>query len=82
MQCALAQTEGLCLVLETAQHSVHPTGGTRRVFKQVAWLQAGSGKMALSPPAHPRVTHPVGRFITWNLESGQIFSLWSEKWQE
>ncbi len=44
-----------------AQHSVHPTGGTRRVFKQFVWLDAGSGKMALSPPAHPPVTHTVGR---------------------
>ncbi len=42
-----------------AQHSVHPTGGSRRVFKQVAWLQVGSGKVALSRPAHPRVTHAV-----------------------
>jgi len=29
-----------------AQHSVHPTGGSRRVFRQVAWLEAGSGKAA------------------------------------
>jgi hypothetical protein len=47
---------------KTAQHSVHPTGGSRRVFEQFAWLQAGSGKTALPPPAHPRVTHTVSRF--------------------
>jgi len=29
-----------------AQHGVHPTGGSRRVFKHFAWLEAGSGKMA------------------------------------
>ncbi len=38
---------------------MHPTGGTRRVFKQVVWLEAGSGKAALPPLAHPQVTHPV-----------------------
>jgi len=34
-----------------AQHSVHPTGGSLRVFGQFAWLEAGSGKVALSRPA-------------------------------
>jgi len=34
---------------------VHPTGGSLRVFKQFAWLEVGSGKMALSRPAHQRV---------------------------
>jgi predicted choloylglycine hydrolase len=34
--------------------------GSRRVFEQFAWLEAGSGKMALSRPAHPRVTQAVG----------------------
>ncbi len=47
----------------SAQHRVHPTGGSRRVFRQVAWLEVGSIKVALSPPAHPQVTHPVGRQI-------------------
>jgi hypothetical protein len=44
-----------------AQHSVHPTGGSLRVFRQFAWLEVGSGKAALSRPAHPRVTQPVRR---------------------
>ncbi len=48
----------------TAQHSVHPTGGSLRVFRQCAWLEAGSGKMVSSRPAHPRVTHTVGQFST------------------
>jgi hypothetical protein len=39
---------------------VHPTGGSRRVFRQFGRLEAGSGKVALSRPAHPRVTHTVG----------------------
>ncbi len=52
-----------------AQHSVHPTGGTLRVFKQFARLEASSGKAALSPPAHPQVTHPVG----WRLAKQRIF---------
>jgi len=55
----------------SAQHSVHPTGGSRRVFEQFAWLEVGSVKMALPRPAppdracrdHPRVTQAVGRFI-------------------
>ena len=44
-----------------AQHSVHPTGGSRRVFKHFAWLEVGSVKMALSRPTHQRVTQAVGR---------------------
>ena len=43
-----------------AQHSVHPTGGSLRVFKQFFWLEAASGKMALSRPAHTQVTPAVG----------------------
>ena len=39
---------------------MHPTGGSRRVFRQVAWLEAGSGKTASSRPAHQRVTQTVG----------------------
>jgi hypothetical protein len=39
---------------------VHPSGGSLRVFRQFTWLEAGSGKVALSRPAHPWVTHPVG----------------------
>ena len=31
---------------EIAQHSVHPTGGSLRVFKPFAWLEAGSDKIA------------------------------------
>ena len=42
-----------------AQHSVHPTGGSLRVFRQFAWLGVGSVKMALSRPAHQRVTPTV-----------------------
>ena len=47
-----------------AQHSVHPTSGSLRVFRQFAWLEVGSGKAALSRPAHQRVplTPLPGRF--------------------
>ena len=31
-----------------------------RVFRQVLWLEVGSGKTALSRPAQQRVTHTVG----------------------
>jgi len=42
---------------------VHPTSGTLRVFKQFAWLEVGSVKVALSRPAQPPVTPAVGQFI-------------------
>jgi hypothetical protein len=41
------------------QHSVHPTGGSRRVFRQFSWLEVGSVKAAFSRPAHQRVTQAV-----------------------
>jgi hypothetical protein len=44
-----------------AQHSVHLTGGSRRVFKQFAWLEVDSDKMAFSCPAHQQVTQTVGQ---------------------
>jgi hypothetical protein len=47
-------------ILPASQHSVHPTGGSLRVFKQFPWLEIGSGKVALSHPAHQRVTPAVG----------------------
>ncbi len=51
---------------------MHPTGGSRRVFREFAWLGAGSGKAALPPPAHPRVTQAVGRFVSSKLISEVI----------
>ena len=48
--------------IKVAQHSVHPTGGSRRVFRQFAWLGVDSVKVALSHPAHQRVTPAVRRF--------------------
>jgi hypothetical protein len=45
--------------LSAAQHSVHPTGGSLRVFRQFLWLEAGSVKGALSYPTHQRVTPAV-----------------------
>jgi hypothetical protein len=49
---------------------VHPpsagsgrVGGSLRVFRQFLWLEAGSGKMAFSCPAHQRVTPTVGQPI-------------------
>jgi len=46
---------------KAAQHSVHLTSGSRRVFKQFAWLKVDSGKTALSRPAHQQVTQTVRR---------------------
>ena len=45
---------------------MHPTGGTLRVFRQFAWLGVGSVKMALSRPAHQRVTPTVGQALSKN----------------
>ena len=46
-------------LIECAQHSVHPTGGSLRVFRQFLWLEVGSSKAALPRPAHQRVTQTV-----------------------
>ena len=51
---------------KAAQHSVHPTGGSLRVFKHFAWLEVGSVKMALSRPTHQRVTQAVSRARSQN----------------
>ena len=45
--------------IHAAQHSVHPTGGSLRVFKPLSWLEVGSVKIALSRPAHQPVTQAV-----------------------
>jgi hypothetical protein len=47
----------------SAQHSVHPTGGSLRVFKQFARLEVDSDKIALSRPTHQRVTLTVGQLV-------------------
>jgi hypothetical protein len=39
------------------------SGGSLRVFRHFSWLEVGSVKVALSRPAHQRVTHTVGLFI-------------------
>jgi hypothetical protein len=53
--------------------SVHPipdkerrghSGGSRRVFRRCAWLGVGSGKAALSRPAHQRLTQTVRRLTS------------------
>jgi hypothetical protein len=49
---------------KAAQHSVHPTGGSRHVFKQFVWLEVGSGKVALPRPTHQRVAQAVG-YTSW-----------------
>jgi len=49
------------LFSSAAQHSVHPTGGSLRVFKRFAWLEVYSVKLALSRPTHQRVTQAVGQ---------------------
>jgi hypothetical protein len=53
---------------------VHPTGGSRRVFRQFTWLEVGSGKVALSRPAHPRVTQAVGQLNEKDIMIGSILS--------
>ena len=63
MKCTWSELITILVSGHAAQHSVHPTGGSLRVFKPFAWLEAGSGKMTLSRPSHQRVTQAVGRFI-------------------
>ena len=38
---------------------MHPPDGTRHIFEQFQWLEASSVKVALSRPAHQRVTRAV-----------------------
>jgi hypothetical protein len=60
--------------IKVAQHSVHPTDGSQRVFRQFAWLGIGSVKMALSRPTHLRVTPAVRRlgiFKSFKVEDEQ-----------
>jgi len=53
-----------CLfVTQNAQHSVHPTGGSLRVFRQFSELKDGSVKVALSRPTHQRVMLTVRRIV-------------------
>jgi hypothetical protein len=59
VRLALRIKVGKLAFIETAQHSVHPTGGSLRVFKQFTSLEVGSDKMALPLPAHHRVTQAV-----------------------
>jgi hypothetical protein len=40
-----------------------PDGWESARFQAGFWLQVGSVKVALSPPAHPRVTLTVGRHV-------------------
>jgi tetratricopeptide (TPR) repeat protein len=47
---------------------VQPSGGSRRVFEQFAWLQVGYGKVALSRPTHLRVTPAVERLIAGHMK--------------
>ena len=55
----LAEVQVQNHLAKPAQHRVHPTGGSLRVFRQFAWLGVGSVKVALPRPAHQRVTPAV-----------------------
>lgn len=46
------------------------TGGSLRVFKQFAWLEVGSVKMAFSRPTHQRVRTPLARTLSLLLGRG------------
>ena len=49
----------LCLISPLTKHI--RLVGMRRVFRHFTWLEADSVKMALSHPAHQRVTPTVGQ---------------------
>jgi endonuclease/exonuclease/phosphatase (EEP) superfamily protein YafD len=54
---------------------VHPTGGSLRVFKQFAWLEVDSVKMALSCPAHQPVTQAVSPLRTYEIQDQMRIAL-------
>jgi hypothetical protein len=49
--------------MATAQQGVHPTWGTRRVFRDFSWLEVSSVKVAWSRPTHQPSS---GRYATGN----------------
>jgi len=49
----------LIQITASVQHSEHLTGGSLRVFRRLASLEAGSSKVALSRPAHQRVMQTI-----------------------
>ena len=59
--------------LNAAQHIVHLTDRSRRVFEQFAWPGVDSGKRALSPPAHQGATRRVTRPAGGSLQTGNFF---------
>ena len=65
---------------------MHLTGGSRRVFRHFAWLQAVSVTMALSRPVHQQVTQAVGRLNEHNEKSMQnddvIYIFWLYGWND
>ncbi len=54
---------------------VLPDGWDAPRFQAVAWLGVGSGKAASPRPAHPQVTHTVGRCLV------VTFFVFSGYWQ-
>src|SRR5215216_4876717 len=54
---------------------VHLTGGSLRVFKQFAWLGVGSGKAALSRPAHQYPFGPERKLLGSDLSPPAIPAL-------
>jgi hypothetical protein len=48
--------------------------GVCAFFKQFMWLEAGSGKVALSRPTHQRVTQAVGRRLPIQHEVKELIS--------
>ena len=65
------------IAIVAAQLSVHPTGGTLRVFELFSGLELGSGKVVLSRPAHQRVTLTVGQMQAGHDEGKECENLGS-----
>jgi len=61
---------------------VHPTVGSRRVFRQFAWLGVDSVKAALSRPAHQRVTPAVRRLGRRVSEIRDMKTQTKKRWSE
>jgi hypothetical protein len=47
--------------MKSAQHSVHPTGGSLRAFRQFVWLEVDDGKVASPRPAWLSTGEAVSR---------------------
>jgi hypothetical protein len=68
------------LISTATQPSVHPTGGSLRVFKHFELLEVGSVKVALSRPTHQPVTQAIGQAFAKRAIKSTIKPIGVFKW--